>query len=153
MKSTAKHVMALLVTGRYGYEAGTTDTYSTGWPIFVREQPSNPRKCVVLREYEGPPPTVAINADSTEKPYETLRFQLSVRAETDDAAHSKIRALYNFLAKHAGWTVADDEDVTVQSRYDYIICDTPPFPLATEERGVYIWICNFRTARQDEAVS
>lgn len=154
MNSLAQDVIDLLVDELQGYAGGSTDTYDTGWVIFNQHQPKTPVKCVVVREYEGPPPVVPLNMYYAEFPLENLRFQVAVRATTDDEARLKAQSIAKLLTNYGPFIVisTDAQDGGHRMRYGGIVLISTPIPLATEEKGVYIWVVNFKAARQEEAV-
>jgi hypothetical protein len=154
VNSVAQDIVNLLVTLEEGYKGGTTDTEATGWAIFDQLQPSTPKQLIVVREYEGPPPVVFLNDTGAELPLENLRFQIAVRATTNNAAKLKAQKIAKLLTNYDPFVVesTDDEDAGQQVRYGHIVRITSPLPLATEEQGVYIWVVSFKSARQEETV-
>lgn len=157
MNTVTKDIADLLVDEEIGYLADTEDSESTGWPIYLQFQPKTPAKLVVLREYEGPPPAVPLNITDPENPLENVRFQAAIRASSEREAFLKAQEIAAFLSNHGPFVVvitdSQDPDYGVnQVSYKHLVRITSPYPLATEERGVYIWVVSFKAARQLEAI-
>jgi len=154
VNSLATDIINKLVEEKVGYIPGTDDTESTGWLIFNQHQP-NVLKAVVVRQYEGPAPMVFQNKEDAARALEDLRFQVMVKAQTDSEASRKCESIAALFENYTTFVVPDEEgeldeedNPLFQVRYHHIVRHTSPFPLASEEKGVYVWVVNFRTVRQ-----
>jgi hypothetical protein len=135
MNSVAEDIKDRLVAYAIGTFAATS-----GWAIYISQEPTDPDTVVTIYDSMGPAPVDFFDSDVN--PVNRDPFQIRVRGTSYLTARAKIDDIDAVLHRTGAFTVAGS------ARYLDIWRTSSPFVLSHDERQRIIWVVNYMTLRR-----
>lgn len=127
---------------------GTGVVPGSDWGIYVNRLPDKPVHCIAIFEAPSPSPVTPLNAAETgSNPFETVYFQVQVRAATDPACWNKILAIAKALNGLKQYLVTEAEQAAV--KYSSVTRRSDFLPLMAGEKDLFLRSTNFAVMRQE----